>query len=545
MLLTIKGFQGMVSPGAMSRPEIQANSTASPSMWNVECWPRGTLSKRAGLEAEHSTTITTLATGAKVVKVFTWVDAAEVNHNIVFTAKETTVASAAIYAATLSANGEVGFTVILTGGTAYGWTCISADDVISCTTYSGSAIFCTDSSSALMRWNGDTAVACTSVSAAPFGAGTCQAWGGYLFLGNVLSAATRKESRVEWCTVNNIWSWPGSYWLDLDPDDGDRITGMTLFGDQIVVFKENKIFTINWVGGSLLFQAVRRSAEIGCVAGDTIVQKNGLVYFLSTHGVYAFDGQNVKCLSDSIIDKISTETNPSTIKISKAMVYDQHEQIFFAVPTGSHLLPDKIYVLDYATGGWAAYKFGVGQSVLAGTPNAMDIEGMATLTVTTDLIYRVYPLLYNQYSTQTIGSQTGVGSTFMAMVVSGTICSFGDVGTDMGSSFDAGWRSPWYDFGQASLNKRILRATVLADVASIDTSKTLNFDSRIDWDELTVKDAGSIQLSSATGLIREKRVDFTRACRAFQFTVSASSSTDIFTVHRFEIDYIPKGRTFV
>ena len=519
----------MISPGAITRTEIQSDPTASPSTWNVENWPRGTISKRGGIDAKHPT-----ARSTTVIKMYEWTDLTDIHHSMVFQSRADTT-SAEIYALTTSTNassyGTTNFTMILTGGT-YNWVAVSGDDVIGCTTYAGSAIFVNGGATFIMSWSGNTTEAAVSATTTPIGATCCLGWGGYLFLGNVMVGSVRKQSRVQWNSVNSITTWPSTYWIDLDPDDGDYITGITLYGDQIIVFKENKIFSISWVGGQLLFNSVRRSSEIGCIAPDTIVQKNGLIYFLSKNGVYTFDGQSTRSASDKISDKITNELNPSTVQVSKAVVYDKHEQIWFAVPKSPSTLPNRVYVMDYITGGWNAYD--------------MDIEGLANLTIATDQIYASYPLPYSSYSLEKIGEQTGEESSFLGIVSNGFVSEFGGVSTDLGSEFSAGWKSPWYDFGQAALNKRVLRITALVDTVEATGSSTLNISTFKDWDEETVRKTDTLELSaSGNEAVREKRADFTEPCRAFKFTVSASSSAPVFSVHRLELDYIPKGRTLV
>src|SRR6266446_3895513 len=51
-------------------------------------------------------------------------------------------------------------------------------------------------------------------------------------------------SRLFWSDVGDPRAWPAANVVDLDPNDGDIITGLGTFGPYLLVFKRNKVFRI-------------------------------------------------------------------------------------------------------------------------------------------------------------------------------------------------------------------------------------------------------------------------------------------------------------
>ena len=108
-------------------------------------------------------------------------------------------------------------------------------------------------------------------------------------------------SRVYWSdldTNGGAASWPAANVLDLDPNDGQPITGIGHVGPYLMVTKARKLFIIT----NLDTGANRRlSDQVGCVAHRTIQPAPEGTYFLSEdRGVYLTNGTTLTPLSDQI-----------------------------------------------------------------------------------------------------------------------------------------------------------------------------------------------------------------------------------------------------
>lgn len=518
MLLDLEGFTGGIHSAAVIT-KAKMDPSECLSALNVEFWPHGTISKRQGYQAKHN-----VALSAKPSKIFDWADANGVYHTMVFSC-QTGVSSGDIRSFTFSGS-TASFSLILTAAVS-GWAPVSTD-VISCTTLGGSAIFVYGSSLPLFKWNGNNAEAATTVTNCPSGVYFVTQWRGFVFAANVLVGGIRSGSRVQWNTINNISDWPASNYIDLDADDGENISGMTVFNDTVVVFKPHKVFVLNWVGGVLMFQDTRRSARIGCIAGNSIVERDQMLFFLADTGIYMFDGVNTKELTQKIKDKIvAVETN--YIKTSLAINYLEHDQIWFAVPSIGASANDTVFVLDITTGAWTVYN--------------IPIQVASYITLSYDIIYASWPEPYSEHP-EVIGQQVGIGSRVMAIGVANYICEFGRGSTDRGAAINAYWRSIWIDFGNPAMNKRIIRSTMLIERGT--AVDTLTYSLYKDWDDTTVDKTFSVSMSASTVVnIIEKRVNYTRHLRAAQIYINATGSSDVFRVHKIQLDYLQKGRTLV
>jgi hypothetical protein len=108
-----------------------------------------------------------------------------------------------------------------------------------------------------------------------------------IIAGNPASPSTLYASDVgnptDWDTTDN-----GSWAVDLDPADGEPITGIGTIGQDLLVFKRDKIFLVYGLdsGG----ENRRVVSNIGCVSHRSIVESPYGTFFLGPDGVYLTDG---------------------------------------------------------------------------------------------------------------------------------------------------------------------------------------------------------------------------------------------------------------
>lgn len=140
--------------------------------------------------------------------------------------------------------------------------------------------------------------------------------------------------------------------VDFDPDDGDEITGIVPFLDQLTVFKRNKIFTLRGNQPSSFIRVLANPA-LGCVAPRTACAWDKGVMFLSTRGVFSFDGARATRVSEKI-DPALNELPADTLSAASALIFQQRYYLFVnqsAVGVNN----DTVYVFDFTTGTWTKY----------------------------------------------------------------------------------------------------------------------------------------------------------------------------------------------
>jgi hypothetical protein len=81
-----------------------------------------------------------------------------------------------------------------------------------------------------------------------------------------------------------------AFFIDVSKDDGDRITGLTKFGAQLIIFKERSTWTLTLDTSGLPTLTLLNGA-IGCVSHRSIDSVDNDCYFLSRNGYYSLGYQ--------------------------------------------------------------------------------------------------------------------------------------------------------------------------------------------------------------------------------------------------------------
>ena len=141
--------------------------------------------------------------------------------------------------------------------------------------------------------------------------------------------------------------------VDFDPDDGDEITAIVPFLDQLTVFKRNKIFTLRGQPTLTSLIKVLANPALGCVAPRSACAWDKGVMFLSTRGVFSFDGARATRVSEKI-DPALNDLPADTLAAASGLVFQQRYYLFVnesAVSTAN----ETTYVFDFTTGTWTKY----------------------------------------------------------------------------------------------------------------------------------------------------------------------------------------------
>ena len=113
------------------------------------------------------------------------------------------------------------------------------------------------------------------------------------------------NSRVQWSGINDptTWSSSGVTQSDFqDIPDGGQIQGVT-GGEFGLVLLERSIVRMSYVGTPFVFQFDNISRNLGCYEPNSVIQWQGITYFLGDDGFYACDGQNVVGIGAEKVDR--------------------------------------------------------------------------------------------------------------------------------------------------------------------------------------------------------------------------------------------------
>lgn len=109
----------------------------------------------------------------------------------------------------------------------------------------------------------------------------------YLFVGGVAG----NPNRLYWSDLGNPISFTGANFIDINANDGDILTGLGALNDQLIVFKNYSIWSIDgWTGASFSTTTIAgqntqsKSISVGTPSHQSIVAVGRDLYFLSFLG---------------------------------------------------------------------------------------------------------------------------------------------------------------------------------------------------------------------------------------------------------------------
>lgn len=134
-----------------------------------------------------------------------------------------------------------------------------------------------------------------------------------------------EKFRMQWSGIGNETTWTSSATTQADYQDipdGGNIQGIT-GGEFGLVLLERSIVRMSYVGTPLVFQFDNIARNLGCYEPNSIIQWQGVTYFLADDGFYACDGTNIvnigaekvnrtfyKDLEESRLNEMSSAIDP-------------------------------------------------------------------------------------------------------------------------------------------------------------------------------------------------------------------------------------------
>lgn len=183
----------------------------------------------------------------------------------------------------------------------------------------------------------------------------------YLVAMDVTKSGTRYPHLVKWSDAADQGSVPTS-WDETDPttdagenalaDTGGYIVDAVLLGDELVIFKEDTAYGMQWIGGQYIFN-FRRINIPGMLAQSCGVQFDGGICYMGDGDVYVTDGQ----AATSVIDKRNKQYLFDAIDADNyTACYLAHNkaknEIWVCYPSAGSSLSDKALVWNYKLNVW-------------------------------------------------------------------------------------------------------------------------------------------------------------------------------------------------
>lgn len=184
--------------------------------------------------------------------------------------------------------------------------------------------------------------------------------GNFVVVGNI----TSNPYRIQWSGINDETAWGSD--PDTQADYQDLRSGGPIQairgGEFGVIFCEDSIYRMTYVGSPLIFQLDEVIPGIGTPAPNSVSQFGDTIYFLSKEGFYALVNgtQLIPIGSDKVDRYFWNDVNQSFIHNVIGAV-DYVEQLVYWIypgPGASEGLPNRVIIYDYIDNKWSHASFG-------------------------------------------------------------------------------------------------------------------------------------------------------------------------------------------
>ena len=418
-LFNIRDFTGGLN---LQTDTFRLGQNESPDMQNVDVDRRGGFQVRRGVAPF---TTSTLPTDPDTL----WV------YNDEGTERVTAQVGAKVWSSTGSSWTEV--------GTDLGW---SSGAV--CPTTINDINYWARGNNAVVKWDGSTA----SAMGTSFNDTTVPTSGnvpraehmavhsGYMWVANTWESGTNYKNRIRWSwanTFNNSQeNWRSDDYIDIDEGkDGDKITAIIPFGDQLVVFKRDSVYVV-YGYDSNSFTVANISNTSGAISHEAaLATPAGLYFFDHSIGLCRYNGRSVDWVFEQIWPAMRDGSIPNA-ELDNVQIGWVEKRLWVSVPWSTDPGYDRAMTFVYdpnlgPKGAWTRYTLRAG------------------------------PFAKTHYTDIYLSAIQGTDSIFKLDVQNQYFDNFNDGNTTV---IDGYYRTKWIDLEQPAIKKRWRRVEAVLQV---------------------------------------------------------------------------------
>jgi hypothetical protein len=186
---------------------------------------------------------------------------------------------------------------------------------------------------------------------------------------NLTDSGTEKPFTVRWsdaipsgAATNGANTWNTS---STASESGEATVGGTKghilnalpLGNELLVYKEDSIYSLNYVGGTFTFNIREKFKDVGLFARDAVVDiGDGRHVFMSTNDVVITNGQSIKSVIDDQVKTFLFSQIDSTYFYKTFMVNNRiQNEVWICYPLTNAVngLPNRALVWNYKDNTWA------------------------------------------------------------------------------------------------------------------------------------------------------------------------------------------------
>ena len=162
---------------------------------------------------------------------------------------------------------------------------------------------------------------------------------------------------VRWSAPSPAYRvWPSISYEVIAENDNSSITAIYGFGESMLVWKNDSMWQMVFTGfnefGLAEFAPVRIPSGVGCVSQSSIVEIQGLVYWLAEDGVYSFNGARVAPVFKDRIQSYFRRINPSRRAFAVAANWAQYNVYLLAAAIDGSNANNIVFAYDYENKAW-------------------------------------------------------------------------------------------------------------------------------------------------------------------------------------------------
>jgi len=186
--------------------------------------------------------------------------------------------------------------------------------------------------------------------------------------------------------------------------DGTKIIGSIVAKENILVWTDNALYTMKFVGAPFTFGFEQVGTNCGLIGKNAAIEIDGVAYWMSNNGFFAFDGTS-NSLSCSVEDFVYDDFDTTKGQQVYAGINNLYTEVVWYYPTQGSTFNNRYVVHNYGEGG----DIPMGNWYTGVNSNAIRTTWLDSL------IYpRPYATAFNSTSTGTfpaIQGSTGLGQT--------------------------------------------------------------------------------------------------------------------------------------
>ena len=128
--------------------------------------------------------------------------------------------------------------------------------------------------------------------------------------------------------------------------DGTRIMGALVAKENILVWTDNALYTMKFVGAPFTFGFEQVGTNCGLIGQNAAVEIDGVAYWMSNNGFFAFDG-TVNSLPCSVEDYVYDDINTTKGQQVCAGINNLFTEVIWWYPTSSATFNDRSVIYNY------------------------------------------------------------------------------------------------------------------------------------------------------------------------------------------------------